>query len=120
MIPALLVATFLAAPDPIVVVDGDTIKTREHGRMRIEGIDAPEMRHRADCLPELLLAEKSKARLESLLSGGVVVEFTGRRDGWNRPLVRLRLPDGRLAGQVLISEGLAITWSGSPGEWCDS
>lgn len=110
-----LVLGLLAAPPS--VVDGDTIKDAEHGRMRLEAIDAPELGGRADCLTEAILAVRARDRLAALLPAARI-EFTGRRDGFNRPLVRLVLPDGRTASDILISEGLAVPWDGHRAEWC--
>ncbi|GHE03724.1 nuclease [Defluviimonas sp. 20V17] len=114
---ALLYLLALAADPAPQVVDGDTIKTAPQGRMRLASIDAPESRGRAHCLSEALLAARAKARLAQLLPGARI-EFTGRRDGWNRPLIHLRLADGHTAGEVLVSEGLARAWDGARRDWC--
>jgi endonuclease YncB( thermonuclease family) len=51
-------------------------------------------------------------------------EFDPALRCWNRydrPLVVLRLPDGRTIGSVLLAEGLAVEWTpGSDFNWCDS
>ncbi|MBW4709602.1 hypothetical protein KX928_17585 [Roseobacter sp. YSTF-M11] len=120
MIPALLLVALFDVSDPLVVVDGDTVKNRERGRMRIEGIDAPAPDWRAECLPEKLLGVQSKRRMEELVSAGVEIEFLGRFDNFNRPLIHLRLPDGRRVGHVLVEEGLAVPWAGERKDWCKS
>lgn len=103
----------------LVVVDGDTVRDPATGqRLRLERIDAPERGHRAACLAEHALGERVAARLEGLVAGGVVVEYSGRADRWNRPLVTLRLPDGRAAGDVLVASGLAVPWTGRKADFC--
>ncbi len=114
----------------LIVIDGDTIKC-DSQNMRLlgggvpfkSGVDAPEMGSRAKCEFERDLALKAKARLKELLLAGVPrIEDSGARDRTQRrrPLVNIYLPDGREAGQVLISKGLAREWR--PKQrifWCD-
>lgn len=114
----------------LIVVDGDTIKCDDQN-MRLlgggvpfkSGVDAPEMGKRAKCEFERDLALKSKARLKELLLAGVPrIEDSGTRDRTQsrRPLVNIYLPDGREAGQVLMSEGLARKWRPKHrNDWCN-
>lgn len=114
----------------LIVIDGDTIKC-DVQNMRLlgggvpfkSGVDAPEMGSRAKCDYERDLALKSKARLKELLLDGVPrIEDSGVRDRTQsrRPLVNIYLPDGREAGQVLISEGLARLWRHKHRvDWCN-
>lgn len=114
--PLALTAALAAA---LLVVDGDTVKLPGTGqRLRLAWIDAPERGARAECLGEWLAAEAATRRLEALLSGGARVDYSGRSDTWNRPLVAIILPDGRDAGAVLVEEGLAREWTGQTGGWC--
>ncbi|UNZ51899.1 thermonuclease family protein [Agrobacterium tumefaciens] len=87
------------------------------------GVDAPEMGSRAKCDYERDLALKAKARLKELLLSGVPrIEDSGARDTTpsRRPLVNIYLPDGREAGQVLMSEGLAREWRPKHRiDWCN-
>ena len=84
------------------------------------GYDAPEIR-RAGCSKERLLGEQAKLRLQELLDQpGTVVEDSGRRDWYGRPLVWIRLANGTTAGEVLIRDGYAVRWEpGSRSSWCD-
>lgn len=97
----------------LVVIDGDTIKC-DGQNIRLlgggvpfkSGVDAPEMGSRAKCEFERDLAMKAKTRLKELLLAGVPrIEDSGARDRTQsrRPLVNIHLPDGREAGQVLMS-----------------
>ncbi len=114
----------------LVVIDGDTIKCDDQN-MRLlgggvpfkSGVDAPEMGSRAKCDYERDMAMKAKARLKELLLDGVPrIEDSGAMDRTQsrRPLVNVYLPDGREAGQVLMSEGLAREWRPKHRiDWCN-
>ena len=114
----------------LVVIDGDTIKWDDQN-MRLlgggvpfkSGGDAPEMGSRAKCDYERDMAMKAKARLKELLLDGVPrIEDSGAMDRTQsrRPLVNVYLPDGREAGQVLMSEGLAREWRPKHRiDWCN-
>ena len=120
---ALILATPASAA--CTVTDGDTIRCgAERIRMlgggipNVWGIDAPEI-SRPRCRQELQLGLIAKDRLYELLSGGFAIEDSGVRDRYGRTLASLRLSDGRTAGEVLLSEGLAQIWR--PGRrvtWC--
>jgi len=45
-----------------------------------------------------------------LVTPGLTIEDSGKIDRFDRPLVVLRLPDGRTIGRVLLDEGLAVEW----------
>lgn len=103
----------------LIVVDGDTVKLADTGeRLRLEHIDAPERGRGADCPAEADLAERATARLEQLLPHIAAIEDSGRRGGFGRRLVTLRLTTGQTAGDVLIAEGLAVPWAGRRHDWC--
>lgn len=116
---ALLAATILAC-STLTATDGDSIRC-DGVAMRLigdgvpfkTGIDTPEMGSRAKCDRERMLAKEAKKRLAELLRDpGVRIEDTGFRDKTpsRRPLVRVRLSDGRLAENVMLAEGHAIIW----------
>jgi endonuclease YncB( thermonuclease family) len=108
-------------------VDGDTIKC-DGQNMRImgpgspnkSGVDAPEIGN-ARCAKERLLGEQAKLRLEELLrQPGTVVDDSGARDRYGRPLVWVRLPGDKTAGEVLLEEGYALPWKpGRQVNWCN-
>ena len=116
---SLLAATVISCLQ-LSAVDGDTIKC-DGQNMRLigdgvpfkTGIDTPETGGRAKCERERMLGNEAKTRLAELLRDpGVRIEDTGFRDKTSsrRPLVRVRLSDGRLAENVLLTEGYAVIW----------
>jgi len=104
----------------LTAVDGDTIKCNGQNMRLIgdgvpfkSGIDTPETGGRAKCERERMLGKEAKKRLAELLrEPGVRVEDTGHVDETDqrRPLVRVRLGNGKLAENILLSEGHAIIW----------
>ncbi|WP_018428195.1 hypothetical protein [Hoeflea sp. 108] len=115
----LLAATILSC-STLTAVDGDTIRCNGQNMRLIgdavpfkTGIDTPETGGRAKCERERILAKAAKKRLAELLEDpGLRIEDTGYRDktSQRRPLVRIRLSDGRLAENILLAEGHAIIW----------
>ncbi|NSY17286.1 thermonuclease family protein [Neorhizobium sp. AL 9.2.2] len=101
------------------VVDGDTLW--QNGiKMRLLDIDTPET-FEAQCDHEKHLGEKAKLRLQALMSKGYQLDDSGAKDRTSdrRNLVHVILPDGRDAGKVLISEGLAQQWPNKGNRWCN-
>ncbi len=112
-------------PQDCSAVDGDTVKCSGQnlrllgdGSPNVRGIDTPEMNGKCDY--EKDLARKAKARTAELLqTPGLTIEDSGVKGSWGRPLVKLRLPDGRTVGAVLMAEGLAKEWlPGHKIDWC--
>lgn len=100
------------------VIDGDTIRIRGE-TIRMLDIDAPETRQ-AKCASEKERGDRATRRLiEILNSGAVSVVKRGFRDvdQYGRSL-RIVMVNGRSAGDVLVSEGLARRWSGQRRPWC--
>lgn len=98
------------------VHDGDTIRTCDGERVRIENIDAPELpsspkcedRHRRGWC-DYPLAARSRDELASFLATGPVVISRSGTDSYGRTLARLRV-NGNDAGEHLVSMGLARAW----------
>jgi len=115
ILPAILILASVTA------IDGDTIVIdREH--IRIANIDAPEIGH-PKCDAELRLGQVAKRRLAELLGTGEIVVHRGDpkdgrlKDRYGRTLATITI-DGRDAGEILITEGLARPWTGRRSPWC--
>jgi len=100
------------------VVDGDTIRLG-HRRVRIVGIDAPEVKG-AKCVAERALGERAANRLLFLVNQGgfdLVGHRFHNRDSHGRDL-RIARRGGRSLGGTLIEEGLARRYLGAKLDWC--
>jgi endonuclease YncB( thermonuclease family) len=89
------------------VFDGDTIAVSTIGRVRLLGIDAPEMAHGLDTAAPF--AREARTRLADLvLRRFVRLEYEGERaDVYGRRLAYLLAEDGTSINAVLLREGLA-------------
>ena len=119
----------LEGPVPVEVIriiDGDTIVVRAHPwlgvfietRVRLAGIDAPELRGRCD--GEIALAGRARDRLAELLAGGAARLDDVRHDK-DAGRVRARVLDGNGVdvGAALIAAGLARPYHGERRRpWC--
>ncbi|MES2601833.1 MAG: thermonuclease family protein [Pseudomonadota bacterium] len=108
------------------VVDGDTFEARVHlwpgldmtTRVRLRGIDAPEMK--GACAEEFRMAEASSEALRALLADGDVTIFSIGPDKYNGRVVAdaatRRTPSVSLA---LLASGHARPYQGGKrGGWC--
>ena len=108
------------------VVDGDTIEVLariwpDHfveTLVRLDGIDAPEIKGR--CAEETALAARAKARLAALLAGGRISLVDIRYGKYaGRVVARVLTADGHDAGAILLAEKLARPYRGGRRErWC--
>ncbi|MEN8169944.1 MAG: thermonuclease family protein [Pseudomonadota bacterium] len=89
------------------IIDGDTIVVQHAGKVRLLGINTPEIAHRDRA--EEPLGKEAHQRLKQLLAGNkVYLEFDQRRrDKYKRLLAHVRLEDGTNINEVLLREGLA-------------
>lgn len=113
-----LAALLLAMPayaGDLRAVDGDTVALPTE-RLRLEGIDTPELRCR--CPSECDAARAATEALQALLdgAGSVVVVRTGI-DRYGRSLGRVEV-DGVDVGEVMVKMGYARVWSGRREPWC--
>jgi endonuclease YncB( thermonuclease family) len=108
------------------VVDGDTFEARVHlwpglemtTRVRLRGIDAPEMK--GACAEELRMAEASGEALRALLADGDVAIFNIGPDKYNGRVVAdaatRRTPS---VSAALLASGHARQYQGGKrGGWC--
>jgi micrococcal nuclease len=110
---ALLAAAAAAAqrrsPPVLVryVVDGDTIDVAAVGRVRLLGIDAPEVGRGLDTSAPF--AREAQQRLSGLLARRWVrLEYeAGQADRYSRRLAYVFLEDGPFVNELLVREGLA-------------
>lgn len=109
-------ALSICAPGPRdnCVVDGDTFWL-DGEKVRIADIDAPEMNGR--CPSESRLAIASRDRLRQLLNSEEFKLHRAGQDRYGRTLAVVTI-DGYSVGDVLVSEGLARTWTGRREPWC--
>lgn len=117
IIVTIMLCTMRCEPTEIRVWDGDTFRigSRNGEAVRIFNIDAPEIE--GQCRYESDLAQQSKRRLAALLDGGKVEIHRQDIDRYGRTLAAVRV-NGRDAGDMLVKEGLARTWSGRRQPWC--
>ena len=99
------------------VIDGDTFDHNGE-RIRIAGIDTPELNGR--CAREIELARAARRRMRELLAAGpfeLVPAGDRDVDRYGRKL-RDVVRDGRSIGDTLVAEGLAREWRGYRRPWC--
>jgi len=96
------------------VVDGDTIDVATVGRVRLLGIDAPEIGHGFDSAAPF--GREARERLVSLiLHRWVRLEQEGPSlDIYNRHLAYVLTDDGAFINAVLVREGLARVSARAP------
>lgn len=100
------------------VVDGDTL-WHNGIKIRIADIDTPEVGD-PKCASEAALGAKATKRMLQLVNAGPfeMKAWDGRdEDKYGRKL-RVLIRDGRSLGDILVSEGLARTWTGRRQPWC--
>jgi micrococcal nuclease len=89
------------------VLDGDTVQVARAGRVRLLGIDAPEVGRGFDTPAPF--AREAKDRLTSLvLRRWIRLEPDGpHEDSYNRHLAYVVTEDGRFVNAIMLREGLA-------------
>lgn len=100
------------------VIDGDTLWINGT-KVRVADIDAPEISE-PRCASELALGNRATERLIELVNQGPfeMRAWPGRdKDRYGRAL-RVLVRNGHSLGDVLVSEGLARTWTGRREPWC--
>ena len=103
--------------DRISVYDGDTIRLGDE-RIRIVGLDTPELGHRAECESEALAAEQARQALIGEIARGNVALHRQGTDRYGRTLARVTV-DGRDVAATLIANGHARPYAGGRREsWC--
>jgi micrococcal nuclease len=108
--------------------DGDTFRATWGGqperRVRVAGLDAPDIGQHADCEREHDLGMAATERAVELLRAAPDVwlsEIDYTADPWGRPVARVWLGLPHVAPElaaVLIAEGLGRPWGGRKSDWC--
>jgi endonuclease YncB( thermonuclease family) len=103
----------------IHVYDGDTVKLRDGRRLRLIGINTPEVRHNGEA-PQAL-AEPAKAALEALLDKHnrrlLLRHGKEQHDHYGRLLAHAFLDDGSNVAVHLLEKGFATTLVVPPNTW---
>ena len=94
--------------------DGDTFRTTDGEKVRLLGIDAPELAHSAERGEPL--GPKSKHFLQGLIEGKLVrlKRDKEKRDRYGRQLSHVYLRDGTWVNGAMVSEGLALVYTFAP------
>ncbi len=96
------------------VYDGDTIRLHDGRKVRLIGINAPEIAHPKHDRParrdEPYSREARRAVIDLIPAAGTIGLRIGRerRDRYGRLLAHVYLPDGRSLEGILLSRGLAM------------
>jgi micrococcal nuclease len=96
------------------VVDGDTVRLAGVGRVRLIGIDTPEVYGHVECF-----GREASAYAKSVLRRGAEVRYeagTEAHDRYGRLLAYVWLPDGRLFNRMLVQRGYATTLTIEPND----
>jgi endonuclease YncB( thermonuclease family) len=120
---ALTISTVLLAPSasaaqrrsaPVLVrfvLDGDTIDVASVGRVRLLGIDAPEIGRGLDTAAPF--AREAQQRLAGLVAHRWVrLEYEDGRDVYRRRLAYVFLETGQFVNELLVRDGLARVVAG--------
>lgn len=116
--PALAIEKCGSGKRVTCIVDGDTFWLKGE-KIRAMGYDTPEpMTNICGGQREKQLAAKATARfLELFNTTEITIERHGK-DKYERTLAVIR-SNGRLVGDILVSEGLARWWPDGSEFWCN-
>jgi len=96
------------------VYDGDTFRTVRGEKVRLLGINTPEVAHNTE--PGQAFGKQARKRLVQLLQGETVRLRMDRdaRDNYGRLLAQVWLRDGTWINALLLREGLAHVYTFAP------
>jgi endonuclease YncB( thermonuclease family) len=101
------------------VVDGDTVRVRGHGAVRLIGLDAPETAR--EDRPAEPYADQAAAELRSLIAsrdGPLLLRYGSEaRDRYGRLLAHVFLSDGSSLSARMLEAGLATSLTIPPNTW---
>ncbi|MDQ6978802.1 MAG: thermonuclease family protein [Mariprofundaceae bacterium] len=102
------------------VYDGDTFQTRKGMKVRLLGMNTPEVRHGTE--RGQVMGREGTAALKRLISGQTVrLTFDRERtDRYGRTLAQVWLRDGRWVNGLLVAQGFAHVYTFAPNvRWAD-
>lgn len=105
----------------VYVYDGDTFRTGRGEKVRLLGINAPEVAHNTE--PGQVFGRQARTRLTQLLQGKTVRLRADRdtRDNYGRLLAQVWLRDGSWINALLLREGLAHVYTFAPNfHWAEA
>ena len=117
--PAVAVEPGCYTDPELRVIDGDSVEF-QGANVRLIGFDTPEVR-RYECEEELALGRQASARLRELLeTRPAILCITGTDCGHGREcgFLAVRMGQTLNVGSILMSEGLAVPFTGEQGDWC--
>jgi len=96
------------------VFDGDTFRAKSGERVRLLGINAPEVIH--ETKPGQVFGKRSGALLRRLIQGRIVRLKTDRetRDIYGRLLAQVYLRDGTWINREMVRQGMAHVYTFTP------
>ncbi|MFQ5344660.1 MAG: thermonuclease family protein [Mariprofundus sp.] len=96
------------------VFDGDTFRSKKGERIRLLGINTPEVAH--DKQAEQPYAKRARQRLMQLIMGKSVQLRLDKekKDRYGRTLAHIYLRDGRWVNKIMVAEGLAQVYTFAP------
>jgi len=103
------------------VFDGDTFRTRRGEKVRLLGINTPEIAHGRQAAEAY--GREAKRRLTKLIAGQSVQLRLDKekRDKYGRTLAQVYLRDGRWVNDMLVRDGLAHVYTFAPNfYWVDA
>ncbi|WP_311044144.1 thermonuclease family protein [Rhizobium sp. NLR4a] len=97
-------------------MDGDTL-WNNGVKIRIADIDTPEI-SQPHCAAEKAPGERATVRLMQLVGPFETLAWKNRDKDRNGRKLRVLVRNGQSLGDILVSEGLARTWTGQRHPWC--
>lgn len=121
----LVLGLILSCQSPVVAemveqaVDGDTLVLQGGERVRLIGVDTPELHHPSK--PVMFFAEEAHLFVQSLVQGKEVkLAYDQQKiDKYGRTLAYVYLPDGELLNAEIIRQGYGFAYTRFPFEKMD-
>ncbi len=102
------------------IIDGDTFILENNLRVRMIGVDAPEISHRRYKKKGELYGDEAKTHLKALIEKKEVTLKSGGNDEYDRfgrRLAYVYLPDGSFVNHLMVQDGYAEAYRKFPFEY---